>query len=741
MKWKLIAAMLILFITFLLGTIDSEILHAREYGRQYVDYSYSIEASLSRWIVTSRSDFECSGTAGRMNVNTSVSPGNVMLEKCFPWHSWWNESWGYRMKINISDASTSLSEYQIPIVLNPGNFNYSRTAMNGRDIRFVSNGTLLSYWIEKWNSSGESIIWVKVDSIPAGGTKTIYMYYGNSHASEMSNGSATFLFFDDFEGDEKWFESGLWHTTSSMSYGGGHSKWYGQEMSNNYDTGSANSGELISPAFNLSGNAVLDFRFWREVENLGWSGYDITAVYESADNTTWNEIWYNDSSNPSRREWISLSIPLSPSSRYVRFYFDTVDALYNNYRGWFIDDVRIRKYAAQEPEVDMGAEQSLTSWLDYFGGGADETTHNTTIENGSVILRRYYTSVNIFQDDFEGDLSKWDDNYPTLWYLTTSQSHDGLSSVMADRTNDGALVSDDIDLSSASSAHLTFWFRKSGIEPNDFRLYFYDGSTYHLISRLDLLGPDNTWILYSTAIDMATYGIQNFRIAFYASLAGGERVWVDNLTVTANLSFYCSNGSIISSIIHPENISSWRMFHAHSYVPANTSIVYRIINASSGDVICSINASQAEMGYNVSSHLEGMEAIRIMAEMNTSTSLSPIIYSWDISWKVGYHKQGYIISCEHDAGISPDYVRVEWNATLPSATTIKFQISTSDDGITWSDFAGPDGSNSTFYTTSGSEIWSGHDGRRYIKFIAYLETGDTSVTPVLHDVTLSYYGG
>jgi hypothetical protein len=130
-----------------------------------------------------------------------------------------------------------------------------------------------------------------------------------------------------------------------------------------------------------------------------------------------------------------------------------------------------------------------------------------------------------------------------------------------------------------------------------------------------------------------------------------------------------------------------------------------------------------------------------MAEMNTSTSLSPIIYSWGISWKVGYHKQGYIISCEHDAGISPDYVRIEWNATLPSATTIKFQISTSDDGITWSDFAGPDGSNSTFYTTSGSEIWSGHDGRRYIKFIAYLETGDTSVTPVLHDVTLSYYGG
>ena len=39
-------------------------------------------------------------------------------------------------------------------------------------------------------------IWVKVPSIPSGGT-TIYLYYGNPAASAASNGTTTFVFFDN----------------------------------------------------------------------------------------------------------------------------------------------------------------------------------------------------------------------------------------------------------------------------------------------------------------------------------------------------------------------------------------------------------------------------------------------------------------------------------------------------------------------------------------------------------------
>ena len=106
-------------------------------------------------------------------------------------------AWRYKREIIITPA-TPEPEYQIRIDLNPSNFNYSNTKSNGGDIRFSdSSHSILDYWIESWNPTGNSIIWVK---IPTSGTSTIYMYYGNPNAVSLSNGNNTFIFFDDFEG-------------------------------------------------------------------------------------------------------------------------------------------------------------------------------------------------------------------------------------------------------------------------------------------------------------------------------------------------------------------------------------------------------------------------------------------------------------------------------------------------------------------------------------------------------------
>jgi hypothetical protein len=78
------------------------------------------------------------------------------------------------------------------------------------DIRFTDSdgSTLLNYWQE-----ADGRFWVKVPSIPASSTKTIYVYYGNPSATSLSNGDATFEFFDDFIGSSinttKWDTSGV----------------------------------------------------------------------------------------------------------------------------------------------------------------------------------------------------------------------------------------------------------------------------------------------------------------------------------------------------------------------------------------------------------------------------------------------------------------------------------------------------------------------------------------------------
>jgi hypothetical protein len=60
----------------------------------------------------------------------------------------------------------------------------------GDDIRFgttCSGSTLLSYWIEGPMNNAATKIWVKIPSLPASGTTSIYMFYGNPTAAAASS--------------------------------------------------------------------------------------------------------------------------------------------------------------------------------------------------------------------------------------------------------------------------------------------------------------------------------------------------------------------------------------------------------------------------------------------------------------------------------------------------------------------------------------------------------------------------
>ncbi len=102
-----------------------------------------------------------------------------------------------------------------------------------------------------------------------------------------------------------------------------------------------------------------------------------------------------------------------------------------------------------------------------------------------------------------------------------------------------------------------------------------------------------------------------------------------------------------------------------------------------------------------------------------------------------YYGSGNLTSATYDTGNAADFGSISWTATTPPGTSVKFQIATNNDSSTWF-FKGPDGTPATYYTSSGAAIWSGHDSDRYIKYQALLSTADTSVTPVLQDVSITY---
>jgi len=112
---------------------------------------------------------------------------------------WLDEAWHYRRPVTIN-SGTSLSYYQVLIALDNGNFpSFGLANADGSDIRFThSDGTTkLDYWIESWdNINHKAYIWVRVPSLASGNT-TIYLYYNNSAATKVSDGTTTFDAFDD----------------------------------------------------------------------------------------------------------------------------------------------------------------------------------------------------------------------------------------------------------------------------------------------------------------------------------------------------------------------------------------------------------------------------------------------------------------------------------------------------------------------------------------------------------------
>ncbi len=108
-----------------------------------------------------------------------------------------------------------------------------------------------------------------------------------------------------------------------------------------------------------------------------------------------------------------------------------------------------------------------------------------------------------------------------------------------------------------------------------------------------------------------------------------------------------------------------------------------------------------------------------------------------------YKLSGWVESSTFDTGTSAtNFTTLTWAPTSQNpATTLKFQIASSNDiNGPWT-YLGPDGTAATYYTVSGNSISSAHDNSRYVRYKAYLSTTNTSRTPVLTSLNINYVSG
>lgn len=113
-----------------------------------------------------------------------------------PASAWWNCDWNYRFEANIAKPpGAPLSDYQVRMDLNaanvPAEFDWSS---QGDDLRAIDEDDLteLTYFIEQWDSFGQTaVVWVLVPSIPGGG-RTVYLYFGAPPGTPSTSTPMTF---------------------------------------------------------------------------------------------------------------------------------------------------------------------------------------------------------------------------------------------------------------------------------------------------------------------------------------------------------------------------------------------------------------------------------------------------------------------------------------------------------------------------------------------------------------------
>ncbi|MCX6354583.1 MAG: DUF2341 domain-containing protein [Candidatus Aureabacteria bacterium] len=307
---------------------------------------------------------------------------------------WWDGDWPYRRLLTLNPV-TSTAYYQVRVELtttlmgNP----YTHINMNGSDIRFTGpdGTTLQDYWIERWNSTGSSTLWVEVKD--AGASK-IYIYYGNASAQSESNGDATFEFFDDFEGSEinsdKWtltFDSG-----ATASIVDGALRLRASSPSNGWIVGSAKS------KIPYSRPCAVSIKIRNVAQDATWSFMrPIEFLDDEAGNNHWGLEDYSNASYKKYRKiiggvstWIGNISYIWGSSWHTleavmtyatnKFYFDggldatdTTDFIPASgvlnlracmyYAGTvsekYFDNVVVRKYIDPEPAAGVGSEEGI----------------------------------------------------------------------------------------------------------------------------------------------------------------------------------------------------------------------------------------------------------------------------------------------------------------------------------------------------------------------------------------------
>jgi hypothetical protein len=364
--------------------------------------------------------------------NNGTYIGNYTIPFSPP--SGWLTGWSYRKQHNMTNSTGADVNYTINITVingagtDSGNTVYinNKARSDFGDVRFTnSTGSLLNYWIETLNSGANATFWVQIAGNLTSTNQTIYIYYGNNTATSVSNGTNTFVIFDDFNnGNTQWTKV---DPNSHIAFASNELTWTNLDRNEaayvekpqsgvdyeakwTFDISSAQSNnvlEFIAFSSNLgaenlwTNSTSFDYEgttanYLRKIvsgvssfsSNLGGitTGTTYYAKLVRSGGTTTMTL-YSDAAR-TVQVWTG-SLDTSNVANSNLNYFYILSALNDGTNGnrassGWLDDLRVRKYVTSEPSHGAwGNEESEIAWLGtwkltaYDIGGANTAMYFT----------------------------------------------------------------------------------------------------------------------------------------------------------------------------------------------------------------------------------------------------------------------------------------------------------------------------------------------------------------------------
>lgn len=306
----------------------------------------------------------------------------------------WLSGYTYRKQVNLAGQSGAGTLYQINLSIGDsagGDFYLEGHCQDfPNDIRFTDDdgNTELDYWIE--DTTADPIkVWVEVAD-DLGSDQSIYVYYGKLGDSTTSDGSETFIFFDDFEDGTlgKWAgDTGDWDAHADAAKTGNYGLRRHTTDSNKCVTASGISTKnIVIEAWSMDSNGNSHPTVLARADCTGGLCNNMAnGIPETADDVLRISQWISGSVT----KWNSAGVTIDALTWYfvrntfyeddvtidlydvnmnlLKSYSHAIDSALNvngylgvfSYRECYFDIFRVREYTSPEPAFSSaGSEES-----------------------------------------------------------------------------------------------------------------------------------------------------------------------------------------------------------------------------------------------------------------------------------------------------------------------------------------------------------------------------------------------